>query len=207
MRPNRFAPRHIQWMLGGEEHEDYICIDWYCRPWRCCTLKRRGISDACHRSDANIIRGGPRRVRLQRVGSLLAPSFLRLRLRLLPSALLGRMGLAPALLASQLVPLASLAQLEHRLLTIADTRRERGASPFLFCRCATWHARTLTRSSGSLKNRDCETPRRRRCSSLPLAGRAPTPVIACDKREAFAQGSVATKQSSRASLDCFASLA
>jgi hypothetical protein len=36
------------------------------------------------------------------------------------------------------------------------------------------------------------------------------PVIACDKREAFAQGSEATKQSIlsfRGRMDCFASLA
>jgi hypothetical protein len=37
----------------------------------------------------------------------------------------------------------------------------------------------------------------------------PSPVIACDKREAFAQGSDATKQSmpSAQKLDCLASLA
>jgi len=40
--------------------------------------------------------------------------------------------------------------------------------------------------------------------------RLPLSVIACDKREAFAQGSEATKQSIlsfRGAMDCFASLA
>src|ERR1700749_4622098 len=103
-------------MLGGEEHETNICIDRSCRPRRRCALKRYGIRDA-RRSRASLERRSPGRLRLQRVGPLLASPLLaplRLRLWLLPSALLGRMGLAPPLLASQLVPVASLAQLEHR---------------------------------------------------------------------------------------------
>src|SRR5467141_3941149 len=43
-----------------------------------------------------------------------------------------------------------------------------------------------------------------------MTGSARSSVIACDKREAFAQGSAATKQSSlslRGEMDCFASLA
>src|SRR5712672_3211075 len=43
-----------------------------------------------------------------------------------------------------------------------------------------------------------------------MTGSARSSVIACDKREAFAQGSAATKQSSlslRGEMDCFAALA
>jgi hypothetical protein len=42
-----------------------------------------------------------------------------------------------------------------------------------------------------------------------VMSRCPHPIIACDKREAFAQGSEATKQSMlsvRRQLDCFAEL-
>lgn len=48
-------------------------------------------------------------LRLQRMGPLLAPTDLRLWLRLLPPALLWRLGLAPSL--GILAPLAPLAQL------------------------------------------------------------------------------------------------
>ena len=135
--------------LGGEDHETCFCICWPRRAWRRCTVKRCRIRDACRRSGPGFP-GSEGRLRLQRMGPLLAPALLRL--RYLSSALLGRMapslglwlassllapGLAPALLGwlglASLAPLASLAHLEHWCLTGAEN--EKGASrPFLFCR-------------------------------------------------------------------------
>ena len=132
IRPNSFAGRHLQQALGGEENETYICIDWSCCSRRRCARKRHGIRNAC-RACANLKRRGPGRLRLQRVGPLLASPLLApsvRRLWLLPSALLGRMGLAPPLLAPQLVSVASLAQLEHRRL-IRETRKGREPLSFL----------------------------------------------------------------------------
>src|SRR6267378_1175382 len=46
------------------------------------------------------------------------------------------------------------------------------------------------------------------CFAEPVTGSARSSVIACDKREAFAQGSAATKQSILScGMDCFAALA
>src|SRR5665213_1738941 len=101
--------------LGGEHHETCFCTCRSRRTWRRCTDYRVCVRDALHHSRSGLASvqhrtGG---LRLQRMGPLLAPAGLWR--RLLPSALLWRMGLAP---------LASLAPV---------VIRKKGASaPFFF---------------------------------------------------------------------------
>src|SRR5712672_3444723 len=68
-------------------------------------------------------------------------------------------------------------------------------------------ALAMTERHGLLRRGACHG---RATRWLAMTGRARSSVIACDKREAFAQGSAATKQSSlslRSEMDCFAALA
>src|SRR5580704_11012347 len=107
-------------MLGGDIHETTLYPCRPCHAWRRRILVRNGVSYARHESP-------PRRadracstgqLRLQRLGSLLAAAVLRL----LPSALLWRLGLA-----SLVAPLAPLELLVRH-------QRKGPLAPFFFCR-------------------------------------------------------------------------
>jgi len=125
--PNRLPARRLQQMLGGEYHENYFCTCWPRRTWRGCFVQRGRIRGADRRPDLDDGNRRTGRLRLQRMGPLLAPPLRRW--RLLPSALLGWLRLASALgwRLGWWLRLASLAS----LLVIA----EKGApAPFFFRR-------------------------------------------------------------------------
>ena len=130
--PNRSLGARLQRMLGGEYHETCFCTCWPCCIGRRGTLQRSSVCDACRQSGAGraSFQRSAGRLFLQRVGPLLAPTDLRLRLRLLPSALLWRLGLAPSL--GILAPLAPLASLLQWLVIWPVCLEERGLGPFLF---------------------------------------------------------------------------
>jgi hypothetical protein len=113
---NALRGGHLQQALGGEHHETCFCTCWSRRAWRRCTVYRNRVCDALRHSRPGLA-GFQRRaggVRLQRLGPLLAPA--KLRRRLLPSALLWRLGLAP------LASLASIRWLgiRRRLASLAS---------------------------------------------------------------------------------------
>jgi hypothetical protein len=93
--PNPLPARRLQQMLGGEYHETCFCTCWPRRTWRGCFIQRGRICDAHRRPGLDDGNRCPVRLRLQRMGPLLAPPLLRW--RLLPSALLGWLRLAPSL--------------------------------------------------------------------------------------------------------------
>src|SRR5665213_426130 len=112
--------------LGGEHHETCFCTCRSRRTWRRCTDYRVCVRDALHHSRSGLASvqhrtGG---LRLQRMGPLLAPAGLWR--RLLPSALLWRLGLAP--LAS-LAPLSRLGIWRLASLASALLRRRLGLAP------------------------------------------------------------------------------
>ena len=124
--PNRLPVAHLQSMLGGEYHETCFCTCWPRRARRCGTLQRSSVCDAGRHSESGraSFQRSAGRLRLQRMGPLLAPTDLRLWLRLLPPALLWRLGLAPSL--GILAPLAPLASLLYWLVIHRWHRRQSG---------------------------------------------------------------------------------
>ena len=130
--PNRSLGARLQRMLGGEYHETCFRTCWPRRIRRCGTLQRSSVCDACRRSRSGRARfqRSAGRLFLQRVGPLLAPTDLRLRLRLLPSALLWRLGLAPSL--GILAPLASLLQWLVIRLALLPIWKKGASAPFFF---------------------------------------------------------------------------
>ena len=93
--PNPLPARRLQQMLGGEYHETCFCTCCPCRTWRGYLIQRGRICGADRRPDLDDGNRRAGRLRLQRMGPLLAPPLRRW--RLLPSALLGWLRLAPSL--------------------------------------------------------------------------------------------------------------
>jgi hypothetical protein len=87
--PNPVPARRLQQMSGGEYHETCFCTCWPRRTWRGCFIQRGRIRGADRRPGLDHVNRRTGRLRLQRMGPLLAPPLLRW--RLFPSALLGRL--------------------------------------------------------------------------------------------------------------------
>jgi hypothetical protein len=71
--PNPLPARRLQQRLGGEYHETCFCTCWPRRTWRGCVIQRGRIGGADRRP---VLDDGNRctaRLRLQRMGPLLAP--------------------------------------------------------------------------------------------------------------------------------------
>src|ERR1700691_5443931 len=132
--PNRFPGAHLQRMLGGEYHETCLCTCWPRRIGGRGTLQRSCVCDACRHSGSGraSFQRSAGRLRLQRMGPLLAPTALRLRLRLLPAALLWRLGLAPSLGLAPLAPLAPLLQWLVIRPAPPAIRKKGASAPFFF---------------------------------------------------------------------------